>query len=133
MGVDVTWLNNEDQIVLWTIAGSWQWAEVTSTLKTALALQTSVASRVDAIIDLRESQSVPRFFLLRLQEMANQQPDNLYLSVFVTQDGLFEALVKGAGRINPIIAACYKVVPDIDSAYQHILRDRQPDGLVRHG
>jgi len=125
MSVDVIWADDARTIVRYTFAGMWSWDEFYLALDHALEMENSVPHRVDVIVDLRRSERIPSNALSHMQIIANKQPANLQLSVFIT-DSLFAcALLRVLRPISKTVNHHYRIVPDLERAYTKIQEDRR--------
>jgi len=135
MTVTVDWYDAQHEIVQYVFEGRWTWDELYSAYNTAIAMEKSVPYRVDVLLDLLESKSVPANALLHVKNISNKQPDNLGLTIVITPNGFVRALYNAGTQFYKGIAHYFRVVPTMEEALKMIAEDRkardnQPIGKI---
>jgi hypothetical protein len=125
MSVSARWHDDKKEIVLYVFEGFWTWDELYRTFNEALVMETSVSYRVDVIVDMRLSKSIPANALLHVKNISDKQPDNLGLSIVVTPNAFVRALYNAGSQFYKGIGHYFRVVPTVDEALQAIAEDRQ--------
>src|SRR5258707_1839983 len=123
MSVSVRWHYDKKEIVLYIFEGIWTWDELYRTYNEAIVMETSVSYRVDVILDMRLSKSIPANALLHVKNISDKQPDNLGLSVLVTPNAFVRALYNAGSQFYKGIAHYFRVVPTVDEALHVIAQD----------
>ena len=125
MSISVRWHDDKKEIVLYGFEGVWTWDELYRTFNEALVMETSLSYRVDVIVDMRLSKSIPANALLHVKNITDKQPDNLGLSIIVTPNVFVRALYNAGSQFYKGIGHYFRVVPTVDEAFRVIAEDRQ--------
>lgn len=135
MSVTSAWYNPAQDIVLYVFEGRWTWDELYSAYNQAIAMEKSVPHRVDVVLNMLDSKSVPPNALLHVKNISNKQPDNIGLTIVVTPSTFIQSLFNAGTRFYKGIAHYFRVVPTMEAAMKMIEDDRkarnnQPLGKV---
>jgi hypothetical protein len=125
MTVTVSWYDPKQEIVLYVFEGHWTWDELYAAYNQAIVMEKSAPYRVDVVLDLLKSKSVPANALLHVKNISNKQPENLGLTVIVTPNAFVRALYNAGTQFYKGIAHYFRVVPTVAEALQMIADDRQ--------
>ncbi len=125
MSVSADWQDEKHDIVFYNFEGAWTWDEMYRAYTKAIALEKSVPYRVDVILDLRRSKSIPANALLHVKNISDKQPENLGLTVVVTPNGFVRALYNAGVAFYKGIGHYFRVTPTMEEAAQMIAADRQ--------
>lgn len=120
MPIDVFWVNEEKTILQYDITGRWAWDDLYPQYYKALEMERSVDHFVDIIIDLRESRSIPPSVFTHIKNIADRQPDNVGLTVIVSDNRFVKVLMNAGTRAYKKIAEYFQVADTIDEALQLI-------------
>lgn len=125
MPVSVSWYDDAKTIVWYDFQGKWTWDELYPEFERALEMERSVGHRVDVILDFRDTHSVGANALAHLKRIADRQPDNIGLSVFVTQNQFMKKLYDIGTSFYKPIGHYFRVVPTVDDALAVIYKERE--------
>jgi hypothetical protein len=120
MPVSISWFDDEKKILLYEMEGVWTWEEFYPVYEEALQMEIAQPHRVDVIIDLRKNRTLPTSVLLHIKGIADRQPDNLGVSVLVTQNRAIIALYKIGVQLYESLAKYFDVAPSVDEAVKRI-------------
>jgi hypothetical protein len=126
MSVRVYWEDQSKTIVRYDFAGAWTWNELYAAYYEAIAMERSVAHRVDVILDLRASGPIPANALLHLKNFSEKQPPNIGLSFFVTSNNFIRSLYQVGTKFYGKIAHYFRVAATLEEASAAIAADRKP-------
>jgi hypothetical protein len=125
MAIRYYWQDDEKTLIRYELEGSWTWDELYGVLYEALQEIQAVGHRVDAIIDLRNTNNVPGAGLTNLKRISELNPSNSELSVFVTSSAFLRSLYEMGSRIHQGVARHYRIVPTMDEAEALIAESRR--------
>jgi hypothetical protein len=125
MPVSIRWFDAQQSIMFYTMEGRWTWDEFYPQYEQALAMEREKPHRIDVIVDLSASAHLPLSILTHVRHMSDKQPDNIGLSIIVTQNALVEALYRAGVRMHRNIARYFRVVPTVMVAEAMIAAVRQ--------
>jgi hypothetical protein len=125
MTVTARWFDDKKELVLYTFEGKWTWDELYPVYREAIAMEKSVSQRVDVVLDMLKSTSVPANALMHVKNFSDKQPENLGLTVVVTSSGFVHALYDAGIKFYKGIAHYFRVVSTMDDAFRMISEDRQ--------
>lgn len=128
MAVSADWLDEKHDIVLYNFEGAWTWDELYRVYTKAIEMEKSVSYRVDVILDMRRSKSIPANALLHVKNISDKQPDNIGLTVVVTPNGFVRALYNAGVAFYKGIAHYFRVTPTMEEAARVIAADRAAHG-----
>ncbi len=87
-------------------------------------MEHSVTHRVDVIVDLRDVKRLPPNVISKVVTIARQQPDNLYLSVFVSESRFIRALMRVTKGLSAQVRQSYRLANSIEQALLLIQQER---------
>lgn len=122
--VTVEWLDEHQGIVLFTLRDHWQIHEVYEMLETFYVMASENSKRIDSILDMTNSAHIPTTVLSHMRSIAEKQPDNLYLTVVITNNTFTKLIIQTASRISTKVAATYRFADDYDAAIDLIMSVR---------
>lgn len=120
MSIEVYWEDEEQTIVRYDFKGHWTWDEFYPVLEKALEMERAKPYRVDVILDMRKNEVVPANVLTHLKSIADHQPDNIGISVFVSENRFLLSLFSVGTRFYSRIGHYFRVVSSIEEAHQMI-------------
>ena len=133
MTVTVTWFDPANSIIHYKLEPGWSWKTFYPAFEQALAMEQSVAHRVDVILELPMPVRLQANTITHIAAIARKQPHNLRKSVFVSDDPLVNRLLHIARRISPVIERGYVCKPTLDEALAYIQADRASGDRDRVG
>lgn len=125
MTVTVRWLDEQQTIVLYELSEDWTWSELYPAFEQALDMEHSVQHRVDVILELPPLLGIPPNAVSNIINIAQKQPANLRLSVFLTRRGYIKALLNVAAHLSPTVHDFYRFAETVDDAVALIEHDRE--------
>lgn len=120
MGVNVFWVNDDKTIVQYDFIGRWTWEDFYPAYEEALRMEASVTHRVDVIINLLESRSIPPNALSHLKNITDKQPDNIGVSVLVTTHRFVKVMYDMGVKFYPKMRQYFAIVETMDEAFETI-------------
>ena len=126
----VEWDNVEETIIRWTFPKKWAWTEFYKAINQNTTLVTSVTHKVDMIIDMRDTNTLPSNVLTQTGISMQTSPFNIGLIVVVGVHPLIRATFNNFRRINQalmnyrnsdvrIVALEHKAYELITTSQQH--------------
>lgn len=125
MPIRVYWEDETRTIVYYDFEGVWTWDELYTAFYQAIAMENSVCHRVDVILDMRQSGRLPANALLHVKNIADKQPPNIGLSVFVTNNAFVASLYTVAIKVYGKIAHYFRLAATLEEARDMIAAARQ--------
>jgi hypothetical protein len=116
MPVQVRWYDDAQTIVLYEIEGNWTWDELYPEYRRAIQMEKSVPHRVDVLIDVRRSGRLPLNVLTHMKNFSDRQPENIGLSVVISQSQFIRALYQAGCRFYSGIGRYFSVAPSTEAA-----------------
>jgi hypothetical protein len=126
MPIQIYWEDTEKTIVRYDFQGAWTWDDLYAVYYQAIDMETSVPHRVDIILDMRTSQRIPGNALLHIKNIAEKQPPNVGLSIFVTTNAFITSMYNMAIKVYGKIAYYFRLVSTLDDAHAMIENARRP-------
>ena len=125
MPIRVYWEDADQTIVRYDFEGRWTWDELYAAYYEAIAMEHSVAQRVDIILDMRTSGIIPANALLHMKNFSEKQPPNVGISIFVTSNAFVTSLYNTAIKFYAKIAFYFRLVKTLDQAHAMIVDTRR--------
>jgi hypothetical protein len=130
MPIQVFWEDDAQTIFRYNFESTWTWDELYTAYYQAIAMEKSVAHRVDVILDMRNSGRVPANALLHIKNISEKQPPNIGLSIFVTTNAFIGSMYTMAARVYGKVAHYFHIAKMPEEALGMIATDRQ-DGASK--
>jgi hypothetical protein len=124
MAVSVNWLDEKKEIVLYSFEGKWTWDDLYPVYKEAILMEKTTPHRVDVVLDMLRSTSVPANVLTHVKNFSDKQPDNLGLTIIVTPSSFVLTLYQAGVKFYKGIAHYFRVAPSLDAGLRMIAEDR---------
>ncbi len=124
MPVRIHWFDADQTIVYYTFEGKWTWDELYPVYYEAIAMEKAAPHRVDVILDFLRSDGVPGGALTHLKNISDKQPENIGLSIFVTENRFLNALYSTGAKFYKNIGRYFRLAPSMDEAIRMIAQDR---------
>lgn len=125
MTIRVYWEDETKTIVRYDFEGKWTWNELYPVYYEAIAMENSVPHRVDVILDLTRSGTLPANSLLHVKNISEKQPPNIGLSVIVTTNRFVLSLYSVGVKFYGKIGYYFRVVSTLEEAHAMIAEARQ--------
>jgi hypothetical protein len=125
MPVTVFWEDPEKTVVRYDFQGSWTWDELYAVYYEAIGMEKSVTHRVDVILDMSTSSRIPGNAILHVKNLAEKQPSNMGISVFVTRNPFIVSMYNMAVRVYGKVAFYFRIAKTLDEAHAMIATARQ--------
>jgi len=128
MPVKAYWLDeSKKDIVQYDFEGKWTWDEFYPIYEEALRMEKAQPHRVDVILDFQRSGKVPPNALTHIKGITDKQPDNIGLSIFVTQNRFFNVMYDVAIKFYPKTKRYFVISETIEEAHNIIIKDRETE------
>jgi hypothetical protein len=124
MGIKVTWDNADRTIISFDFEGRWDWDELYIASDQATAMLDSTDHTVDFIMDIRETQQIPKDFMSHAERIASGSHPRRGIMVVVGANGLVRTLGGGLRRLFPDATRNLVFAADLEEAYE-IIADKQ--------
>lgn len=125
MPVTADWYNLDKTIVLYTIEGKWTWDELYPEYEKAIAMEKAQPHRVDVIIDMTASTHLPVSVITHMRHISDKQPENIGLTVIVTQNPMVNAMYQVGCKVHGNIQRYFVIVRTMDDALTMIADERK--------
>lgn len=116
MPVRVYWVNDEQTILRYDFEGVWTWEDFYPVYEQAIQMETSVTHRVDIIINMLDSKSIPGNALSHMKSMTDKLPENVGMGVFITRNRFVNILYDSGARFYPKIRDTFVIVSSLEEA-----------------
>ena len=123
--VNVYWVDEAKTIVRYDFDGKWTWDDLYPAYNKAIEMETSVTHRVDVILDMTNSKTLPANVLMHMKNISDKQPENIGLSIFVSDSRFINSMYKVGTRFYSKIEYYFRVAPTIEDAMTMIEDARQ--------
>lgn len=124
MGIRVYWGDERQTLVCYEFNGAWSWDDLHFAVRQAAVLQRTVTHRVDVIFDMRESGRIPANPMGNFRVVAEGQPPNVALGVFIPLKRFLVALLEALAKFSPAMQQYYRIAETWDDAVKMIDHDR---------
>lgn len=127
MPVTLEWYDKDAKDTLYYVfEGRWTWEDLYPLFDRAQQMAHEIAPhRIDAIIDLRNTATVPPNTLTHIRGFANKQADNAGITCLVTENRFMLMMYNMARRLYPNVKQYFVIVPDMDTAHATIASARE--------
>ena len=114
--IDVYWVDEGKTIVRYDFEGKWTWDDLYPAYNQAIEMETSVSHRVDVVLDMTKSRTLPANVLMHMKNISDKQPDNIGLSIFVSDSRFINSLYKVGTRFYSKIEYYFRIAPTMEEA-----------------
>jgi len=121
MGVRVYWDTDEKKVIWYVFEGKWTWPEFYDAYNQALELESAITHRFHCIMDLRQAIGMPANILVHVKNLTDRQPNNIGLTVMVTNDHFIYSLHRIGVKFYSKIGQYYAIAPTIEQAFEKIM------------
>jgi len=112
---------NEGRIVVWVFEGSWTWEEYYEKRTAVNEAIEATPHPVDMIIDMSNSQLLPKNLMTHAGSAARNAPDNLRKTVFVGSNMILRTFFKMFSQLYGVLKSGkeldFMMVASLDEAY----------------
>jgi hypothetical protein len=124
MSIMVTWDKADRTIISFDFAGRWGWDELYAASDQATGMLDSVDHTVDFIMDIRETQQIPKDFMSHAERLASGSHPHRGIMVVVGANGLLRTLGGGLRKLFPDATRNLVFAADVEEAYE-IIEEKQ--------
>jgi hypothetical protein len=124
MSIKVTWDNAERTIICFDFEGRWDWDELYAASDQATEMLDSVDHMVDFIMDIRETQKIPKDFMSHAERIASGSHPRRGMMVVVGANRLLRTVGSGLRRLFPDATRNLVFAADLEEA-EEIIADQQ--------
>lgn len=127
MSIPVSWFNDEKTIIQYKFDGRWGWDDLYKAIDEAVVLLDSVSHRVDIMLDLTKSESVPSLNANGLKYVANAPTTthpNMGIFVMVGMKPFIRISFDIFSRMYPRATRQYRLANTVEDAINVIAKDR---------
>jgi hypothetical protein len=127
MTVSVSWFNGEKTLIIYKFEGRWGWDDLYQAIDEAVVLLDSVSHRVDIMLDLTQSGSVPNLNANGLKYVANAPTTthpNMGIFVMVGMKPFVRISFDIFSRIYPRATRQYRLANTLEDAISVVAKDR---------
>lgn len=117
MPISVRWDNEEKSRIYYEFLNKWTWDEFNAVYADVYTMLDTVSHKVDAIVDLRESQLLPQNTLTEMRRLTFQQHANGGITVFITDNGLVHTLFMILTGVLRQAKKIFRIARTVDEAY----------------
>lgn len=126
MVVDITRSKNDPTILIFRAIGNWHWKDIQRKANDTRPLANISSDRIDLIVDLSQSMSLPCGSLNAAHQMIQSAPiPSVGCIVVVASDDYILAMVATFARIFPDIGGCFHTCKTVREAQRIIAKDRK--------
>jgi hypothetical protein len=131
MPVNVYWEDSEKTLLRYDFLGKWTWNDLYHALNKAQTMEMSVTNRVDVLLDMRHSITIPDSALTHIRNLVEKQPPNVGIFVVITQSKFITSLFEAAARLYQRVALYVFIASNEALAHDMIASARVGDeGVV---
>jgi hypothetical protein len=124
MSIKVAWDNPEQTIISFDFEGRWDWDELYAASDQATRMLDSTDHMVDFIMDIRETQQIPKDFMSHAERVASGSHPRRGVMIVVGANGLLRTLGGGLRKLFPDATRNLAFAADLEEAYA-IIADKQ--------
>lgn len=132
MGVTVSWLNEQKDIILLSVDPKWTWDELVASFRKAATLSQLVPGAVNFILDMEDSNGIPDYHVMsRLYNISQTLPEKRGLVIITgmsTFDAyLMERMVEVFTSIHKTVSLQFLTAPSREEAFAYLEAGALPD------
>lgn len=120
MPISVRWDNEEKNRLYYEFLNKWTWDEFDTVYADVYKMLDTVSHKVDAIVDLRESNLLPQNTLTEMRRLTFQQHANGGITVFITDNGFAHAIYGILTGVLRQAKNIFRIARTVEEAYEII-------------
>ncbi len=120
MTVNISWYDEDEDILHYRFGETWTWEEYEPILKTGRCMMRRKPHYVAVLNDMRETINTPNMLIPKAKQTIDSRPPNTGMVIFVTSSLFFSSLFDVLTRLYPDISAQYLLETNMDIALARI-------------
>jgi hypothetical protein len=116
MPIQVHWHNEAKTILRYDFEGVWTWDDLYAAIRDVNGMMGSVPHRVDVIITMFNSRTIPSGALVHMQSGSTRAASNWGMGVFVGNNPLVKALLTAFTKVYPRFNQRYTIASSLEEA-----------------
>jgi hypothetical protein len=128
MPIHVKWHNEARTIIRYEFEGVWTWDDLYAAIRDVNTMMGSVPYRVDVIITMFNSRTVPSGALVHMRSGSTRAASNWGMGVFVGNNPLVKALLTAFTKVYPRFNQRYAIAASLEEA-EALITSRRDEKL----